>query len=48
MANDKHIPLSNYFDEKPLQAIFTLQAIPILSCRFQFGVPEDQGMVGVG
>jgi len=31
MAHDKHIPLSNYFDDKPRHAIFTLQAVPSYS-----------------
>jgi hypothetical protein len=28
MANEKHIPISNYFDENPQQSVFTLQAKP--------------------
>ena len=28
MANGKHIPLSNYFDENPRQAVFELRAVP--------------------
>jgi len=48
VANAKHIPLSNYSDENLQRPVFALNATPNFSpVDFQFGVPQEQGMVGV-